>query len=207
MLDQATAVLGAHDVNRVRVDLGENPANGAWLWGAGADRPVPSFERSFFLRAASVAQAPVARGVAAKLGMTAVDPKNAREPGADIDADLDAIARAALAALEDHDFVFVHVQAIRETAHVETPAKIAETIGAIDERVIAPLAEGLARHPRWRILVASDHGAADDPGLTPFLVAGDTIQAVRGWPFDEEHCGKSDFRVEDGAKLCEWFVG
>ncbi len=207
VLDQAAEALRLHDVNRVRIDLGENPANGAWLWGAGADRPIPSFERTFFLRAGAVAGAPLARGVATKLGLSRIEvPGN---PGAtgDVDTDLDAKARAASEALDTHDLVFVHVQAPRETQHAESVERTVESIESIDARLIAPLATALARFPRWRILVASDHGAPDDPGLAPFLVAGDAIQAVRGWPFDEEHATKSEFRVEEGAKLCEWFIG
>ncbi|MDP3766843.1 MAG: hypothetical protein Q8S13_02405, partial [Dehalococcoidia bacterium] len=43
LLDQALTVLDGHPVNRVRVDLGENPANMVWLWGPAAPGPTRTF--------------------------------------------------------------------------------------------------------------------------------------------------------------------
>lgn len=64
----AEEILACHAVNDVRIDLGEIPANGVWLWGGGhmpgdfSGRPMPD-------RAACISDSPVARGLARQLGM------------------------------------------------------------------------------------------------------------------------------------------
>jgi len=41
----SNAVLENHEVNRVRIDLKENPANQCWLWGQGKKPKMPSFKQ------------------------------------------------------------------------------------------------------------------------------------------------------------------
>ena len=44
LIGRAEGLLAEHEVNTVRIDLGENPANGIWIWGGGSspepDAPV-----------------------------------------------------------------------------------------------------------------------------------------------------------------------
>ena len=41
LMEQAGQMLEEHDINQVRVDLGENPANGIWIWGGGRPTALP----------------------------------------------------------------------------------------------------------------------------------------------------------------------
>ena len=43
LIEQVSKALEGHAVNRVRVDLGENPANMVWLWGQAAAMQGRSF--------------------------------------------------------------------------------------------------------------------------------------------------------------------
>ena len=43
LMDESKEVLVNHEVNRVRVDLKENPANMIWLWGQGTRPFMPKF--------------------------------------------------------------------------------------------------------------------------------------------------------------------
>ncbi len=208
VLDQSRVVLGNHDINKVRVDLGENPANFVWLWGAGSKVELPSFQSVFGKKSAAIAGCALARGLGESLGMTVPTVKGAT---GDLETDLDAKAKAAIAALDHHDVVFVHVQAANEASHLRDPKKKVYCIQDADKRLIGPLADELQRHPSWRLLVASDHvsaSAKDEPtsGRAPFLIAGSDIAAVRAYPFDEEHAAQSDLQIDVPTNLMEYFL-
>lgn len=208
VLDRAAALLAEHEVNRVRVDLGENPANQVWLWGEGSNLDLPSFESQFHVQGAAVAGAALARGVALKAGLDV-----AEVPGAtgDLDTDLSAKAIAVRQQLTDHDLVFVHVQAANEASHLRDVRRKTRVIEELDEQLVGPLLDELTGRDDLRIMVATDHVTAtesDQPteGQAPFLLTGADIQPVREYPFDEAHAARADLHIEDGAALMEFFL-
>ena len=81
---------------RVRVDLGENPANAIWLWGQSADAKLPSFTTLLGMKGVAVAGAPLAKGLAKKAGFELADVRGA---SGDLETDLTAKAAAAEAAV------------------------------------------------------------------------------------------------------------
>lgn len=210
VLDRSRVVLADHPINKVRVDLSENPANFLWLWGAGARVEIPSFESTYGLRGATIAGAALARGLSECLGMATPVVDGAT---GDLDTDLDAKARAAIAAIDDptRDFVFVHVQGANEASHLRDPKKKVFVVEEVDRKLITPLARRLESEPKWRLLVATDHVTAtgsDSPavGNAPVLLAGTDVPGARARRFDEEHALASGLVIEDPATLMEYFV-
>jgi len=210
ILDRSRPVLRDHEINQVRLDLGENPANFLWLWGEGADEDLPAFEAVFGLHGVCVAAAALAKGVARKAGFDLVEVDGAT---GDLDSDLAAKGREAVARLDSHDLVFVHVQGANEASHQGEPLKKVEVIQQADRDVLKPIVEALeGRDEEWKLLIASDHVTAteDDQlsaGKAPFLIAGSDVEAIRGYPFDEEHAEKSDLQIDDGPSLMSFFLG
>ena len=49
MMEESRNILATHEINKVRVDLKENPANIIWLWGQGTNPNMPSFKGLFGL--------------------------------------------------------------------------------------------------------------------------------------------------------------
>ena len=208
LLDRSRRLLAEHEVNRVRVDLGENPANFLWAWGQGADAALPDFATLHGKRGIAIAGAPLVRGVARKAGFALADVAGAT---GDLETDLTAKAEAARAALAGHDFVLVHVQAPNEASHLRDPRRKVAVLEEIDAKLVRPLAEAVAALPQARVLVASDHVSPSEsdrasPQATPFVITGTDIAAVREWPFDEAHAAKSDLRIDRGSALLEFFL-
>ncbi|MCC7173313.1 MAG: 2,3-bisphosphoglycerate-independent phosphoglycerate mutase [Planctomycetes bacterium] len=208
LLDRSRRLLAEHEVNRVRVDLGENPANFLWAWGQGADAALPDFATLHGKKGLAVAGSALARGVAQKAGFTVAD-----VPGAsgDLETDLTAKAQAVRAALPEHDFIFVHVQAPNEATHLRDPRRKVAVLEEIDAKLVRPLTDMVAALPQARVMVASDHVSPSEtdrasPQPTPFVITGTDIAAVREWPFDEAHAAKSDLKVDRGAALLEFFL-
>ena len=122
------------------------------------------------------------------------------------------LTAAAVAALADHDLVFVHVEAPDEAAHqADAKAKV-HAIEQIDRHIVGPLLEHLeASGQPWRILVLPDHPTpctrrthAREP--VPFAMAGVGVASVLELAFDEASAGESDLHVQRGWELMEFFL-
>jgi 2,3-bisphosphoglycerate-independent phosphoglycerate mutase len=207
-LEEAARVLKGHEVNRVRVDLGENPADAAWLWGEGVDLTLPPLGDRFGGPAAMVAAAPMVRGLGVKLAMTTPRLEGAT---ADERSDLAVKATTAQELARSHALVVVHAAAVNEATRSGDALRKVAAIEKIDRDLVAPLlawveADGANR----RILVTSDHGASVEspPRLAPevpFVLLGGGLEGVRERRFTEESARAADLQLESAADLLDWY--
>jgi 2,3-bisphosphoglycerate-independent phosphoglycerate mutase len=181
------------------------PATDVWFWGEGRAPNIPPFRELYGLSGAVAAAVDLVRGLGRYAGFEVL-----AVPGAtgDIDTDYGAKARAAADALARHDFVFVHVEAPDEAAHMgDVAAKIA-AIERIDAEVLAPL----AARPELAMLVLPDHftpvQARTHTGApVPFVFAGCAPAAQRpAHTFDEETARTTGLTFADGPALMRWFI-
>ena len=190
LLDAAARILEPHPINRVRVDLGENPANLVWLWGGGmpargtapASRAVAILSDSFAVR-----------GLARAAGLTA----SAGLSSAFGEQEVKACAGAALAALERHDAVYIHAQ-VRSTDPVERLCAMER----IDQHLIKLLAGSLSRTGPWRLLAAVD----GRDGQVPCIAIGTGLPKQPVARLGAEQLEASPLVFEGGRRLREWFL-
>lgn len=208
MMKSAAALLGAHEVNAVRRDLGENPADAIWLWGQGAIPPLPMFRERFGVSGVMISGSALPRGLARLIRWDAPE-----IPGAtgEIETNLQAKADAAIAALDASGLVCVHVRAPDAAAHAGQSSLKVRALELIDEQVVAPLVARLEREEQWRLLVVPGHGTSvarrahlDTPTL--LLLAGSGIESNRGEAFDELNCHAGELHFERGADLMQYFL-
>jgi len=206
LMQQAGDVLAAHDVNTVRRDLGENPANAIWLWGGGPFPRWPRFRQRFGIGAAAVGNALFFKGIAKMVHWAYVP---APRDGA---AETASLAHAALQALADHAMVVVHAGMVDEASLAGDIDAKQRAIEMIDRDLIGPLADRLGGFHRWRLLVASSlmssverRRHSDD--AVPFCMCGAGISA--GGQADrltERAASSSDLQIEFGHELMEFFL-
>ena len=198
LMDRAAEILPRHDINAVRVDLGENPANGIWIWGGG--RPESPPEEPAIGSAVGVH--PSFLGFAAEQGLRAVGIAPAARPS----GNLEELGRSAVAALAVSDTVVVHLNGAMEHSLLgEVDGKVRYLTGA-DEWVVKPLAEELLAQPDGRILVVASHVASVEKrrvvrDIVPFLVAGGDAARFGETPFTEAAAAAADLVIEDGTGL------
>lgn len=195
-----------HRINRRRRDEGKPAATMLWPWGPGRPVRLPSLPLRLGKSGAAVAGAPLARGLAALAGLRVVD-----VPGATgtRDTDYRAKARAALYALRDCDFVFLHVQAPDEAGHRgDVEAKV-DALERIDEHVVGTLLDSLGKLDDFRILALPDHATpvarrehTDAP--VPFLLSGNRERpGGRRLPFDERAVEDADRVIDESWRLLD----
>ena len=62
LMGRSREILSSHDINKVRVDLEENPANMIWLWGQGHRPNMPTFKERFNLTGAVITAVDLIKG-------------------------------------------------------------------------------------------------------------------------------------------------
>ncbi len=205
-------ILADHPLNRQRVSAGQPAISQVWLWGQGRRPTIPSFASKYHLRGAAISAVDLVRGIAVFAGFD-----NIRVPGATgfLDTDYAAKGEYALRALDDHDLVFIHIEAPDEAGHMGDREEKIKAIEAIDEKIAGPLLERLPRLGPFKILVTSDHATPlalrthrRDP--VPFALA--TREQIAAGPtprkYGEREAAGTGVTIETGhsiiARLLAW---
>jgi 2,3-bisphosphoglycerate-independent phosphoglycerate mutase len=208
LMRAAAPILVEHPVNLARIQSGKPPANAIWLWGQGKAPAVPPFQEVHELKGAIISAVDLVRGVGVLAGWDRID-----VPGATgyLDTDYAAKGRYAIAALDDHDIVCVHVEAPDEASHEGRGDAKVGAIERIDHEIVAPLLDALSRFDRWRILISPDHSTllrtrAHDRAPVAWTMAGTGLPAS-GLAYDEPSAreGGGPF-LERGFELMQRFL-
>lgn len=153
---QSQELLAAHPLNLERQQRGQDPANCIWPWGGGyRPRMTPlteNFPRQIH-RGAVITAVDLIRGIGHYAGLRVIE-----VPGATglYDTNFEGKAQAALEALKQDDFVYLHVEASDEAGHDGSVSLKLQTITDLDHRLVQPILEGLKDEP-VAIALLPDH--------------------------------------------------
>ncbi len=148
------AILREHEINRRRVDAGKNPANMIWLWGQGYAPRLPAFSLEHGVSGSVISAVDLLRGIARLAGLRAP-----AVPGATgrLDTNWAGKASAARQALNEVDFVLVHLEAPDECGHQGDLEGKIRAIELTDREIIGPVWEAAQQFPAARVLILPDH--------------------------------------------------
>ncbi|HUS93446.1 MAG TPA: cofactor-independent phosphoglycerate mutase [Phycisphaerae bacterium] len=209
LTERSQRLLADHEINTIRRDLGDNPATSIWLWGEGKMPSLPSFAEKYSLAGKVVTAVDLVAGIAALIGWERID-----VPGATgfLDTNYAGKGAAAVKALDDGDFVCVHVEAPDEAGHnADAGGKVA-ALESIDRHIVGPVLQRLkAEGDDWRILVLPDHPTpctvrTHTRDAVPFAIAGARIITVVHDPFTEAAAARSDLHIARGHEMMEYFL-
>jgi 2,3-bisphosphoglycerate-independent phosphoglycerate mutase len=208
LMEKSQQLFEQQDINRVRKDLGENPASSIWLWGQGKKARMESFEKKYGLKGAAITAVDLVRGLAKLIDFDLISVKGATGYW---DTDYRAKGRAAIEAIKDHDIVLVHVEAPDEAGHAGNAAVKKKAIEEIDKLIVGPVLAELKKYPKWRMLVMPDHPTpiatqGHSGESVPFAMAGEGISSVVQLPLGESNAAQSGIRVNNGFELMEYFL-
>lgn len=201
-------LLEQHEVNVVRADLGENPANMVWLWGQGRLPELQPFKERYGKSGAILTASPLWRGMARHIGWEVIP-----VPGATglVDTDYAAKGTMAVQALEKYDVVLVHVAAPDVASHDSDPLRKVVAIESLDQKIMGPVLQAMEKLSKFRILLAANHyspvlerGHSAEPA--PFAVYGTGVHVIRQVVFTEKNAETGDLRVDPGHSLMEYFL-
>lgn len=201
-------VLVNHDVNKVRIDLGENPANMIWLWGQGQRPTIPPFKELYGVSGAVITGVDLLKGIATYLGWDII-----KVPGATayFDTDYEAKAQNAIEAIETHDMVLIHIESPDEAGHEGNVHEKIRAIENVDSKIIGPVYNALKKRNRFRMLVLPDHYTpierrTHSSESVPFTIYGTDSGEISRLSFTESNASKTGVKVKKGYKLMKYFI-
>lgn len=204
LIEDSYEILDSHPINRRRRDEGHLPANMIWFWGESHLPQIPSFLEKFGRTGAVVAAVDLIRGLGRMVGLKIV-----QVPGATgyIDTNYLGKGQQALQALQQHDFVWVHVEAPDEAGHERKLDKKIEAIQECDSKVLGAILNGIkALGEDVRILLMPDHPTPIGTGshssdMVPFILFDSRRSENSSLPFDERAVHETRLIVEHAPDL------
>ena len=208
LMKESFHLLENHEINKVRVDLGENPANMIWLWGQGRRPSLVPFEKLHGISGAVITGVDLLRGLATYIGWDIID-----VPGATayLDTDYNAKARYAIDAIETHDLVLIHIEAPDEAGHEGDIHEKIRAIENIDKKIVGPVFDALNKYDEFRILILPDHYTpiskrthTSEP--VPFTICGAVSGDKSGLAFSESNAEQTGLKIKKGHQLMGHFI-
>ncbi|UFS70506.1 cofactor-independent phosphoglycerate mutase [Geomonas sp. RF6] len=208
LMNSSQMIFSRHPQYQQRAGQGKTPANSIWPWGQGKAPAMETFQAKFGLSGAVISAVDLIKGIGVYAGLDIVN-----VPGATgyVDTNWSGKAQAALDALKEKDFVFLHVEAPDEASHSGNLADKIKAIELFDALVVGPVLEGLKGLGPYRVLCAPDHPTpirlkTHTADAVPFVIyAGEeTDKTVAG--YDEVSAAASGVVVEKGFRLMEMLL-
>lgn len=193
LIIKSQALLEAHPYNKDKADKGQRMANLIWPWGGGYRPSMKTLPEKYpqIKRGTCISAVDLIRGIGQYAGLDVV--KVPRATGL-ADTNYEGKVAAALTALYNQDFVFVHFEASDEAGHDGNLALKLQTIENLDHRVVEPIYNEVKQ---WEepvaIAVLPDHPTpveirthVKEP--VPFLVWYKGIEPDSVQVYDEVSC-------------------
>ncbi len=207
-MEKAARILAEHAINKVRVDLKENPASHIWLWGQGTKPNLPSFKEKFGIEGGIISAVDLINGIGHLAGLEVI-----KVPGSTgyYDTNYSGKGEYAIECLKKKDFVFVHIEGPDEAGHNgDYKAKI-HCIEHIDREIIGPILNHFDKVSDMRIVVLPDHPTpvklrthTREP--VGFVMYGKGITPDGSETYTESSCKVHGLKFKNGQEFMEYFM-
>ncbi|MDD5044115.1 MAG: cofactor-independent phosphoglycerate mutase [Candidatus Omnitrophica bacterium] len=208
LMSRSREILPDHEVNHVRIDLKENPANMIWLWGQGKKPAMPTFKEKFGLEGSVISAVDLIKGLGKIIGLDVINVKGATGY---YDTNYQGKAEAALKSLKTKDFVFVHVEAPDEAGHNGDLREKMLAIERFDKYIVGAFLEAFKDKDNFRILVLPDHATpvarkTHVADMVCFGIYGKGITSGNFTAYNENEARKSELVFQKGHELMNYFI-
>lgn len=208
---QSRQILPRHPLNLQRQAEGKDPANSIWPWGGGNKPQMTPLTLTFpqIKHGAVITAVDLIRGIGHYAGLQIINVEGATGL---YDTNYEGKAQAAINALHNDDFVYLHIEASDEAGHDGNVELKLKTIENLDSRIVGPILRATQQMPQpVAIAVLPDHPtpcahrthtnepvpfAIYYPGITP-----DTVQT-----FDEEAAKQGAYGLLQGDQFIRTFM-
>ena len=203
-------LLENHPVNLKRAAVGKDKANSIWPWSPGYKPEMKTLTELYKLKTGAVISAvDLIRGIGVYAGLKVI-----LVPGATglYNTNYEGKAEAAINALKEDDFVYLHIEASDEAGHEGDVDLKIKTIEYLDARIVKPILDEVST---WdepvTIAILPDHPTpcaikthTNKP--IPFIIyrPGETPDAVTA--YDEFSCEKGSYGLLKGMEFMQTLI-
>lgn len=209
-------ILAGHPINAKRIAEGKAPANSIWPWSPGSRPKMRPLNEMFPIGSGAVISAvDLIRGIGVYAGLEVIMVEGATGL---YDTNYEGKAAAALKALKEKDFVYLHIEASDEAGHEGDAALKVKTIEYLDARIVKTIYEETSQ---WdepvTIAILPDHPTPCDIRThtrepIPFLIYHRDIEPDCVQVYDEFAAKEGSYGLLYGdqfmkAVLSRWIGG
>lgn len=186
------------------IDTGK--ATNIWLWGQGRKPALPAFKDEYKLKGAVISAVDLIRGIGVCAGMDIIKVPNIT---GFTDTNFKGKAEYAINALNDHDYVFVHVEAPDEAGHLGSVEEKIKAVELIDKEMMPIILEGMKKFGEYRLLITPDHATpielkTHSNEKIPAVIYGSGVKADINKKYSENI--QPSFDIKDGYKIADLFI-
>lgn len=203
IMQEAHSFLQDHEINKIRRELRENPADAIWLWGGGTPPHCPSFRELHKQSGAMISSLPEMQGLGRLLGMDVV-PVQELSGSPSVNAAYTARVDNVLRMWERVDFVCLHLGMLVEVSRYGDVGQKVRLLEQIDDKLVAPLCKNLPANGRLLLVGGHFISVQERVGSSrpvPFVIHGKDLPTVTGLTFHERQAQQSNCLLADGSQL------
>ncbi|MBN2028730.1 cofactor-independent phosphoglycerate mutase [bacterium] len=210
LIHESHRILQSHPLNIKRKKAGKLPANMLWPWSPGRKPEMETFQKRFGIKGAAISAVDLIKGLAIYAGMDIIPVEGATGL---YDTNYENKADAALDALNDHDLVFVHVEAPDEAGHAKNVELKIKCIEDLDRRLLRRILDGLTNQMKETVLaVLPDHPTPIVHGAhtrepVPVAIMDPRIDPDPVDCFNEESVKSGSLGLMKGSQFIEKVLG
>ena len=198
LVEKSRPILESHPINKRRAVEGKGMANMIWPWSEGYRPKMKPLSSRFpsINGGAMITAVDLLKGIGKYAGLKPIEVEGATGRA---DTNYEGKAKAAIEALKDNDFVFIHVEATDEASHDRDVSLKLKTIEYLDQRILKPiLEETVFKGIPVKIALLPDHLTSVETGKhlsdpVPFVIYGQGIRPDKVTLFDEINCRKGGY--------------
>jgi 2,3-bisphosphoglycerate-independent phosphoglycerate mutase len=205
LIVKSQEILNVHPINQKRIQAGKDPANSIWPWSPGYKPNMKTFKELYGVNSGAVISAvDLVQGIGIYAGFELIKVEGTTGL---YDTNYEGKAEAAVNALKNVDFVYLHIEAPDEAGHEGDEQLKIKTIEDLDYRVVKYIAEKTAEMEEdVTIAILPDHPTpceirthVHDP--VPFLIyhPGKTPDGVS--EYNEESVVNGYYGVLEGNQF------
>ncbi len=207
---RSQALLENHPVNLKRATAGKDKANSIWLWSPGYKPNMETLLKMRNLKSGAVISAvDLIRGIGVYAGLKVIHVEGATGL---YDTNYEGKAQAAIDALRNDDFVYLHVEASDEAGHEGNIDLKIKTIEYLDARIVKPIFEEVST---WKepvtIAILPDHPTpcaikTHTNSPIPFVIYKPGEKADSVTVYDEFSARKGSYGLIKGAEFIKKLI-
>jgi 2,3-bisphosphoglycerate-independent phosphoglycerate mutase len=203
LIKKSVEILKYAPANISRKGNNKKPANCIWPWSPGRKPHFESFQEKYNKKGAVISAVDVILGIGKLTGMKAIKPDGAT---GFIDTNYKNKVEAALDALKDSDFVYLHLEAIDECSHMGDLDLKIKAIEDFDKRLVSPVLNKINRNVTIGVL--PDHPVPvklrkHTRTPVPFLISGGNVPEDGNIEYSEKTAARGGFGYLDKYTFLE----
>jgi 2,3-bisphosphoglycerate-independent phosphoglycerate mutase len=206
LIQTSQQFLNKHPLNQKRISQGMQPANALWPWSPGKRPTMIKFKDRFGVKGAAISAVDLIKGLAIYAGMDVIKVMGATGL---YNTNYEGKAAACIKALENHDFVYVHVEAPDEAGHDRNLQLKIKCIEDLDQRLIKIILNELEKRKMdFVITLLPDHATPIVHGAhvrdpIPVAIRNPNIPADDVVTYDEESVKSGALGLLRGSQFIE----